>query len=500
MTQKTTPVRLRTTLSLTLLSTVLVGSLVLPACDDDDTGPGSGGTESGGSSGSNGSGASGPGGDGSGTGGSGANGSGGSGTGGDGTAGIGGEGGAIEPPSADDCDDDNGGIELPDGFCAVLAAENLGRARHVAVTPAGDVFVAVNPAPGGSAPGTIVALRDTDQDGKLETRTTFNTTGGNGIAWRDGALYFAEPGRIIRYTLPNGQLQPSAPPEVIVSGLPADGDHTAKTIVLHDDMVHVNIGSATNSCQVNNRELESPGEDPCEELEVRAGVWTFDLGQVNQTPEDGERYAEGTRNMVALALQPVTEALWGVQNGRDQLAENWPAYFDEEDDLVLPSEELLHLEDGETYGWPYCYHDPSLGLVQAPEYGGDGMTIGACAEYPAPDFAFPAHWAPLGAVFYDGDQFPAEYQGGLFVAFHGSRFEPNASGDLPGYQVAFLPFEGGEPGDGFETFADGFAGDGRPLPTEAESRPVGVALAADGSLYISDDHGGKLWRVFYEGD
>lgn len=108
--------------------------------------------------------------------------------------------------------------------------------------------------------------------------------------------------------------------------------------------------------------------------------------------------------------------------------------------------------------------------------------------------------APLDAVFYDGDQFPTRYQGGMFVAFHGSRFEPNATGDLPGYQIGFLPFDGDDVGDDFETFASGFAGASRPLPEEAESRPVGVTVAPDGSLYISDDHGGKLWRVYYAGN
>lgn len=104
-------------------------------------------------------------------------------------------------------------------------------------------------------------------------------------------------------------------------------------------------------------------------------------------------------------------------------------------------------------------------------------------------------------MFYDGSQFPDRYQGGLFIAFHGSRFEPDATDDnLPGYQVGFLPFVGQDVGDNLETFTSGFAGPNRPLPEEAESRPVGVAVAPDGSLYISDDHGGKLWRVFYTED
>lgn len=496
----------RVHLPLTLFSTALVGALALSACGDsegsdsdaNDSDDGSGGTNSGGSN-SGGSGAESSGG---------ANGTGATdGTGASSTGGamggmnaMGGEGGQGQMPS-DLCDPDDGGIDLPDGFCAVLSAEDLGRARHLTVTPSGDVFVAVNPSPDGATPGEIIALRDTDDDGKFDQRATFNTRGGNGIVWRKGELFFAENDRIIKYPMPDGQLEPADDFEVVVSGLPADGDHVSKTIAfLDDETMYVNFGSATNSCQVNNRQLESPGEDPCEELEERAGIWMFDPTVVDQTVEDGTRYATGTRNMNALAIQPDTGDLWGAQNGRDQLAENWPEYYDEEDDMALPSEELVRIAEDGTYGWPFCYHDPALGMVLAPEYGGDGSTVGPCGEYPEPDFAFPAHWAPLGAVFYDGDQFPDRYGGGMFVAFHGSRFEPEATGDLPGYQVGFLPFEDGAPGDDFETFASGFAGSERPLPDEAAARPVGVALANDGSLYISDDYGGKLWRVIYAGE
>lgn len=415
-----------------------------------------------------------------------------------GMAGDGGQGGAA--PTFP-CDEDNGGIELADGFCAVLAAEGLGRARHVTVSPSGDVFVAVNPSADGTEPGRIIALRDADQDGKLEERATFNTKGGNSIVWRDGELFFAENDRIIKYAMPDGRLAPTSEPQVIVSGLPADGDHRSKTIAFGDDeTLFVNIGSASNSCQLANREPGSPGQEPCEELEERAGIWVFDPNVVDQEGDAGERFAAGTRNANALAIQPGSAALWAVTNGRDQLYQNWPELFDPSADALLPSEGLHLVESGAHYGWPYCYHDPAIGMVLAPEYGGDGQTTAGCASYLEPDFAFPGHWAPLGAVFYEGSQFPERYQGGLFVAFHGSRFEPNATGDLPGYQVAFLPFDGAEPGDAFETFASGFAGDARPLPTEAAARPVGVSVAPDGSLYITDDYGGNLWRVFHTGE
>src|SRR5690606_17747816 len=226
---------------------------------------------------------------------------------------------------------------------------------------------AINPAPDGSVPGTIVALRDTDDDGKLDMRATFNSVGGNGIAWRDGHLYFAENDRIIRYEMPDGQLEPTAEPVVIVAGLPADGDHPSKTIeFLDDNTMFVNIGSATNSCQIDNRQLESPGIDPCPELDERAGVWVFDPEILDQTAEDGERFAAGTRNANALAIQPTSGDLWAAPNGRDQLYEDWSDFYQPEDDMRLPSERLLRLDDGGDYGWPYCCHDPDIGMVLAP--------------------------------------------------------------------------------------------------------------------------------------
>lgn len=400
---------------------------------------------------------------------------------------------------ADRCDAEADSIDLPSGFCAQKVARNLGRARHLTVTPSGDVFVAINAVPGSA--GAIVGLRDTDDDGTLDMRVTFNATGGNGILWRDGFLYFAEHNRIVRYELPDGELLPGDDPEVVVSGLPDSGDHPYKTIAISDDeMLFVNIGSATNSCQENNRQVESPGMDPCPELDERAGIWQFDPSELGQQAQEGERYAAGTRNANALALQPDTGDLWAVSNGRDQLYDNWPDLYAMADEQRLPSERLLRVDEGADYGWPYCYHDPDRGMVLAPEYGGDGESIGMCEDYPEPDFALPAHWAPLGAVFYDGEQFPERYRGGLFIAFHGSRFAPNAMGDLPGYQVGFLRFEEDAPADELETFASGFAGPERPLPDGAASRPVGLALANDGSLYISDDHGGNLWRVYFMGE
>jgi glucose/arabinose dehydrogenase len=400
------------------------------------------------------------------------------------------------------CAADNGGIALPDGFCAAVVARGIGRARHMTVTPSGDLFVAIAPSPDGSTPGRIVALRDGDGDGDAEMQDTFGEPGGNGIAWRDGQLYLAANDRVLRFALPDGELAPAGEPELIVSGLATGADHPVKTVVLvgESDLL-LNIGSATNSCQQMNRAVESPGIDPCPELDERAGLFRFDATLVGQTPADGARFAAGVRNANALTSDPDSGAIVGVINGRDELAQDWPELYTAEDDLVLPSEELAVFEEGQDWGWPYCYHDPLLDQkVLAPEYGGDGETIGRCEAVEEPALELPAHWAPLAIAIYTGEAFPDRYRGGAFIAFHGSRYAADPEGQTPGYNVLFVPMEGGTPAGTYEVFADDFAGPGRPLPDMAEYRPVGVAEAPDGSLYVSSDVAGTVWRIFYTGE
>ena len=401
-------------------------------------------------------------------------------------------------PSEPECDD---AITLPAGFCATVFADGVGRARHVTVSPSGDVFVAIADAPDGTSTGHVMALRDEDGDGVAERQETFGMPGGNGIAWHEGRLFFAQNDRILRYAMPDGTLVPEDAPEIVVTDLPAEGNHPAKTVVVTETgELFVNIGSATNACQEDDRVPGSPGVDPCTELETRAGIWRFDADAPGQTQDDGLRYATGVRNGNALALD-ASGTLWSAVNGRDQLYDNWPEIFSPEDELRAPSEEIIRVREGGDYGWPYCYHDPDLDQkVLAPEYGGDGMTADFCASVEAPEAVLPAHWSPLGMIFYRGDQFPADYRGGLFIANHGSRFEPQAETPLPGYNVAFVPTAAGEVTGPYERFAEGFAGDGRPLPEEAVHRPVGVAEAPDGSIYVTDDWGGRIWRIQYRGE
>ena len=394
------------------------------------------------------------------------------------------------------CDSDNGGLTLPPGFCAVVVADNVGAPRHLAVAPNGDLFVALENRRGG--PGGVLALRDTTGDGRADVEAHFGTAGGTGIALSAGGLYFATRSTVLRYPMRAGQLTPIGEPQVIARDLPSDGNHTAKTVALSADgkTLFVNFGSATNSCQVVDRTLESPGRDPCPELAYRSGIWWFDASKANQTGASNARYATGIRNAVGLALAPDGQ-VWSTQHGRDQLGQNWPKLFNDEQNAEKPSEELLRVNEGDDFGWPYCYHDLELGhLVLAPEYGGDGKQVGRCARKKEPAVAFPGHWAPDGLTFYGGTQFPARYRGGAFVAFHGSW--NRAPLPQAGYRVVFVPFKDGKPvgGTTYETFADGFRNENGAGP---QHRPVGVAVGPDGSLYITDDAAGRIWRVMYTG-
>ena len=405
------------------------------------------------------------------------------------------------------CEPDDAGLSLPSGFCVVIVADSIGAARHMAVTPNGDIFVAINQTRNRVPAFGIVALRDTNADGRADRIVRFNAgRGGSGIAWASDRLWFGENDRIVRYRLPSGSLTPASGPEVVVGGLPADGDHISKTILLRDrHTLFVNIGSASNACQVANRQLESPGVFPCPELPIRAGVWLFDADGTNQPPSAGTRYASGLRNMVALAVNPWNGELYGVQHGRDMLFENWPDFFTVEEDAVLPAEEFVRLGRGSDNGWPYCYHDAVFEnrKVLAPEYGGDGRLVrGAqgidCATYNQPLATFGAHWAPNGLHFYDGRQFPERYRGGAFVAFHGGFDRAPLPNE--GYNVMFVPMgRNGRPSAAAEVFADGFAGSAGPLPANARHRPVGVTEYVDGSLLVSDDRGGRIYRIVFGG-
>src|SRR2546427_1235730 len=188
------------------------------------------------------------------------------------------------------CDPDNGGITLPAGFCAVVVADQVGAPRHLAVAQNGDLFVALQ-----SRPGGVLALRDTTSDGKADVTERFGSEGGTGIALGKGVLYFSSTTTVYRYAIRAGSLVPLGAPDVIVQGLPAGG-HAARNLALTADgrTLFVNIGSATNSCQVKDRANESPGQDPCAELAYRAGVWRVRATQLAQNRGRGRPVCAGT--------------------------------------------------------------------------------------------------------------------------------------------------------------------------------------------------------------
>ncbi len=384
------------------------------------------------------------------------------------------------PPA---CAPDNGGLTLPDGFCAVVVDGAAGQVRQLVVGPDSALYAAVS---GHGIGGGVRAYRDRDGDGKPDERESFGPRGGNDVEIHGGFLYLALDDRIIRWRLTPGKLEPDGRGETMVSDLPVDGNHKAKSVVFGGgDTMFVSIGSATNSCQKNDRKAGSPGIDPCTELERRAGVWEFSASKAGQTFATGHRYATGMRNPEATAIQPGTGALYAAINGRDQLGDNWG--FSAERNAQNPAEELVMANKGDDFGWPYCYYSvESKAKVLAPEYGGDGKKVGRCSKAKDAVIPFPAHWAPLALAFYAGDGFGEKYKGGLFVAFHGSW--NRAPLPQAGYRVVFAPFSGGKATGEYETFAASREG-----PTDL--RASGLAAGPDGSLYISADQNGKIWKV-----
>jgi glucose/arabinose dehydrogenase len=396
------------------------------------------------------------------------------------------------------------GLTLPEGFRATVFADSVGLARHIAAAPSGAVYVNTWRSPYDSTRlpppgGFLVMLRDGDGDGRADVVRRFGPTseaggqGGTGIAFYRDAVYAEDGPNILRYRLSSNDPVPAGPPDTIVTGLPLGGGHPMHPFAIDSQgNLFVNSGSNTNSCQVEDRTPGSPGQKPCKELATNAGIWRFDATRTGQKFAPSARYATGIRNAVGLAVHPDGQ-LYVTQHGRDQLAQNWPKLYDWKQSAHLPAEELIRVERGGDYGWPYCYYDPDQEkLVLAPEYGGDGKKVGECAEKDPPVAVFPAHWAPNGLAFYTGNAYPERYHGGAFIAFHGSW--NRAPEPQEGYNVVFQPLEGGKAAGDFQIFADGFAGQ-RKEPGLAEHRPAGVAVGPDGALYISDDQGGRVWRV-----
>ena len=340
-------------------------------------------------------------------------------------------------------------INLPPGFAISTFVQELRDPRMMALGPDDQLYLAERGA------GRIVRLPDLDGDGLADGVEVVadGLNAPSSIAfYADGSLYVGETTRVLRFSTPDGRgvFQKR---EVIVDGLPTGG-HSTRTVLFSPDWstLFVSVGSSCNVC--------------IEEDERRATIVRYD-------PDgSGERvYARGLRNAVGITFRPGTAELWATNNGRDWLGDD------------QPPETVYLVQEGTDAGWPTCHS----GRIVDPDYGSPS----ACDGVLAPAVEMQAHSAPLGLTFYAGQQFPQEYRGDMFVAFHGSwnRTVPT------GYKIVRIPMRDGAGPGPVQDFATGW------LRTDGSNwgRPVDVLTAADGSLFVSDDSGGTIYRIFYAG-
>jgi glucose/arabinose dehydrogenase len=382
-----------------------------------------------------------------------------------------------------------GELILADGFEAQVFHDGIGsRARHIAVRANGDVFVSLRD-------GELVALRDSNGDGRADQVERRKLPIKTGLEIHNPFLYFSDDVSVSRIML-DRNLMPTGLEETIVRGFPKQGSHATKSIALNDrGELFVNVGAPSNACQQKRRSPGSTGQMPCPQLERQAAIWRFSASRLDQDQLDGERFVTGTRNVVALDWNDEEQALFFAMHGRDQLSTLWPEFFGDQDSAENPAEEFHRAIQGANYGWPYTYLNPTTGKrLLGPEYGGDGSIEATAGKYQAPLHAYPAHWAPNDLIFYSGQQFPARYKGGVFIAWRGSWNRAPLPQD--GYRITFQPMADGQVSGSPEDFITGFKGKAElKRPSDADYRPSGLALGPDGSLYVTEAIEGRIWRV-----
>ncbi len=371
--------------------------------------------------------------------------------------------------------------QAADGLTVNAFARGLDHPRWLYVLPNGDVLVAETNAPvrpehgsgirgwimgevmenaGAATPSAnrITLLRDTDGDGRAETRSTFleNLNSPFGMELVGNDFYVANTDAIVRFPYRGSETRISAPGEVVAE-LPAGpfNHHWTKNVVASPDgsRLYVTVGSNSNAAE-NGMEMEA---NRAAILEIEPGTGATRL------------FATGLRNPNGLDWQPQSGELWAAVNERDEIG----------NDLV--PDYMTSIREGGFYGWPYSWYGQHVDERVEPQ------RPDLVARAIVPDYALGSHTASLGLVFYDGELLPEHYRDGAFIGQHGSWNRDV----LSGYKVIFVPFEGGEPAGPAEDVLSGFLNE----DGEARGRPVGVAVAGDGALLVADDVGNVIWRV-----
>ncbi|MBC7892735.1 MAG: PQQ-dependent sugar dehydrogenase [Sphingobacteriaceae bacterium] len=387
-------------------------------------------------------------------------------------------------------------LKLPAGFSATVFAEEMGAARHMAVSKSGTVFVKLAKEKDGKG---IYQLKDTNNDGVADQQTGFGAYPGTGIFIKNGYLYASSNSSVFRYPLNANEevLNPDAPEEIVTGLLVKDRDKSKSIAVDNADNIYVNVASWSDACREKGT---GKGMMPCPLLDSAAGIWQFKTNKLKQGYAEGVKFATGLKNVVGLDWNGQTNSLFVMQHGRGQFHDFYPQFYTPKQSAELPAETMYEVRKGDDAGWPYVYYDQfQKKKILAPEYGGDGKKTGD-EKVIDPVAAFPAHFGPNGLLFYTGkggaaNGFPARYRNGAFIAFHGQSAELKK-----GYLVAFQPFKNGKPSGNWEVFADNFAGIDLVNPTgPVQHRPCGLAQGPDGSLYVSDDLNGTIYRIAYGG-
>lgn len=338
---------------------------------------------------------------------------------------------------------------LPPGFSIDLYAR-VDNARSMAISPSGVLFV------GNRGGDKVYALRDTDGDYKADERYVLaeDMRMPNGVAFKDGDLYVAEVSKLWKFPDIENTLDNPAK-ELIYEDYPTDGHHGWKYIAFGpDDKLYVPVGAPCNICESKDEMYAS-------------------ITRMNADGSDREVYASGVRNTVGFTWHPESDEIYFTDNGRDMMGDDIP-----------PCELNRVTEPGQHYGYPYCHG----GDIKDPEFGDKRP----CSDFVPPVQKLGPHVAPLGIKFYTGEMFPAEYQNLAFIAEHGSWNRSPEAGHT-GHKITTVKLENGE-GVAYEDFITGFLNEST---NKAWGRPVDVLVLDDGSMLISDDETGSIYRVTY---